>query len=86
MAVRQVRWQVLDAALAATLTAAAVAEVTLAGYGPVTALFAAIVTIALNWRRTYPLTVIVVGAAAWTVPVLLGLVPSEAALTHWWRC
>jgi signal transduction histidine kinase len=81
MAARQIRWQALDAALSALLTAAAVAEVTLAGYGPVTATFAAIVTVTLNWRRTHPLTVLIVGAAAWTVPILLGLVPSEAALT-----
>ena len=81
MATRQIRWQLLDAALATGLTAIAVAEVTLSGYGPVTALFAAIVTVAINWRRTYPLTVLVVGASAWTVPVMLGLVPSEAALT-----
>ena len=81
MAARQIRWQALDAALAALLTVGAVAEVTVAGYGPVPAVFAAMVTVALNWRRTYPLAVIVVGASAWTVPVLLGLVPSEAALT-----
>ena len=81
VAARQIRWHALDAALAALLTAAAIAEVTAAGYGPVTAIFAAVVTVALNWRRSYPLTVIVIGAAAWTVPILLGLVPSEAALT-----
>jgi signal transduction histidine kinase len=81
VAAEQVRWQVLDAALAAALTAAAVAEVTVDGYGPVTALFAAVVTVALNWRRSFPLTVLVIGACAWTVPILLGLVPSEAALT-----
>ena len=81
MAARQIRWQAMDAALAALLTVAAVAEVTVAGYGPVTAVFAAVVTVALNWRRTYPLIVIAIGAGAWTVPILLGLVPSEAALT-----
>ena len=81
MAARQIHWQALDAALAALLTVAAVAEVTVGGYGPVTAVFAAMVTIALNWRRTHPLIVIVAGAGAWTVPILLGLVPSEAALT-----
>ena len=81
MAARQIHWQALDAALAALLTVAAVAEVTVGGYGPVTAVFAAMVTIALNWRRTHPLIVIAIGAGAWTVPILLGLVPSEAALT-----
>lgn len=81
MAARQIRWQAMDAALAALLTVAAVAEVTVAGYGPVTAVFAAAVTVALNWRRTYPLIVIAIGTGAWTVPILLGLVPSEAALT-----
>ena len=81
MAAGQVRWQVLDAALAVALTAAAVAEVAVGGYGPVTALFAAVVTVALNWRRSFPLTVLVVGACAWTVPIVAGLVPSEAVLT-----
>jgi len=81
VAAGQVHWQVLDAALAVALTAAAVAEVAVGGYGPVTALFAAVVTVALNWRRSFPLTVLVVGACAWTVPIVAGLVPSEAVLT-----
>ena len=63
MAAGQVRWQVLDAALAVALTAAAVAEVAVGGYGPVTALFAAVVTVALKWRRSFPLTVLVVEPA-----------------------
>jgi signal transduction histidine kinase len=81
MSAVRVQWRVLDAALAVALTAAAVAEIALGGYGPVTALCAAVVTLSLNWRRSFPLTVLVVAACAWTVPILLGLVPSEAATT-----
>jgi signal transduction histidine kinase len=70
-----------DAGLAGALTVAAVVELTLGGYSALTAVFAAIVTVSLNWRRTWPLTVMVVAASAWTVPIMVGLVPSEAALT-----
>jgi signal transduction histidine kinase len=73
--------RLFDAGLAAALTVAAVVELTLGGYSALTAVFAAIVTVSLNWRRTWPLTVMVVAAGVWTVPIMLGLIPSEAALT-----
>ena len=78
---RPVGQRALDAGLAGALTVAAVVEVTLGGYSPLTAVFAATVTVTLNWRRAYPLVVMAVTAGAWTVPIMLGLVPSEAALT-----
>lgn len=70
-----------DAVLACALTLAAVIELTLGGYSAVTAVFAATVTMSLNWRRSYPLLVMAVATGAWTVPIMVGLVPSEAALT-----
>lgn len=81
MKIRPVGQRAFDAGLAGALTVAAVVELTLGGYSPLTAVFAATVTVALNWRRGYPLVVMVVTAGAWTVPIMVGLVPSEAALT-----
>jgi signal transduction histidine kinase len=81
MAARRASWRALDAALSTGLTVAAIAELAIGGYSWITALCAAAVTVALNWRRSYPLMVITVGSCAWTVPILLGLIPSEAALT-----
>jgi signal transduction histidine kinase len=74
-------WRVFDAALAGVLTLAAVGELTLSGYPPLVAGCAAVVTVALNWRRAYPLAVMAVTSGVWTVPIVLGLIPGEAALT-----
>src|SRR5689334_4987111 len=75
------RRRAFDAGLAGALTVAAVVELTVGGYSPVVAAFAATVTVSLNWRRTYPLIVMIVTAGAWTVPIMIGLVPSESVLT-----
>ena len=81
MALRVNDWRSIDATMAGGLTIAAIVEVSVEGYGPFVAACAAVVCMALNWRRSYPISVIAVGASVWSIPIMVGLVPSEAVTT-----